>query len=273
MRTGWRALIRSVDRGANRALDRALEWFAPRVSERSGCTVPVFSAGILAIVAPVLLHWIPVWYAFLEMALIPVAAFIGTAYLVQMLRQATRRHLLDWASDLRRLDADEFEWFMHELFQREGYQVTKVGSQHHGDGNIDLILERDGDRVIVQCKRWAARFVGPGDVRAFAGTFPRRGDVTGRTFVALSDFTDDARKAAELADVTLLNGRELVERFEKVRRTEPCPRCGTPMLLDRSIHGFWLRCPRFGSGCTGKRDLSPEAGRAVGLLLEQPYSA
>lgn len=269
MRTGWRALIRSADR----AFDRALAWLAPRVSERSGCTVPVFSAGVLAILIPMLLHWIPIWYAFLEIAFIPVAAFIGTAYLVQMLRQATRRHLLDWASDLRRLDADEFEWFMHELFQREGFHVTKVGSQHHGDGNIDLILEGEGERIIVQCKRWAAWFVGAADVRAFAGTFPQRGDVTGRTFVALSDFTDDARKAAELAGVTLLNGRELVERFEKVRRTEPCPRCGKPMLLDRSIHGFWLRCPRFGTGCTGKQHLSPEAGRAVALLLDQPYSA
>ena len=256
-----------------RVLNLALDWLSPRVGENSGCLAPALGAYLLAIAIPMFLHWIPVWYGFGELAGISVAGFVGMACLLRVVREAKQRHLLDWASDLRRLDADEFEWFMSELFQREGYRVTKTGSQHRGDGNIDLILERDKERIIVQCKRWAARFVHPPEIREFAGTYPRHGDTTGRIFVTLSDFTEEARKAAEVAGVTLTNGRDLIERFEKVRRTEPCPRCGTPMLLDRSIHGFWLRCPRYESGCTGKRDLSPEAGRAVGLLLEQPYSA
>jgi hypothetical protein len=51
------------------------------------------------------------------------------------------------------------------------------------------------------------------------------------------------------------------------RAAEPCPICATPMLLDRSSRGWWLRCPRWANGCAGKRDLGAESGRAVDLLL------
>jgi hypothetical protein len=121
----------------------------------------------------------------------------------------------------------------------------------------------------VQCKRWEAWSVGAAVVREFAGTHPAQGDVTGRLLVTLSKFTDDARIAAHRADVTLVDGPELAERLRAARRLEPCEICRTPMVLDRSVHGWWLRCPRYGEGCSGKRDLSRDPGLAVDLLLAQ----
>jgi hypothetical protein len=212
---------------------------------------------------------VPLWYEVLDFIVLAIAAILGVAYIAALSRASRLQNLLNWTSDLRRLDADEFEWLMFELFRRENYSVEKYGSQHHGDGNIDLLLTRDPARIIAQCKGWTARFVGPEDVQRFAGTFPPRGDVTGRWFVTLSEFTESARSAAEFADVILINGTDLAERLQRVRRTEPCPQCGTPMLLDRSAFGWWLRCPRFGA-CEGKRDLSRDPGRAVDLLLDQP---
>jgi hypothetical protein len=211
------------------------------------------------------------WYEILDLAVLAISALLVIAYIAALSRSARLRNLLNWTSDLRRLDADEFEWLIFELFRREGYAVEKLGSPHHGDGNIDLLLTRDGLRVIAQCKRWTSWFVKPEDVQRFAGTFPPHGAVTGRWFVTLSDFTESARTAADLAGIVLISGTDLAERLQRVRRTEPCPLCGKPMLLGRSAYGWWLRCPEFGK-CGGKRDLSRDPGRAVDLLLEQPDS-
>jgi hypothetical protein len=67
--------------------------------------------------------------------------------------------------------------------------------------------------------------------------------------------------------IELVDNRELVRRIENVRATEPCPICATPMLLDRSARGWWLRCPGWTDGCAGKRDLGAHPGRALDLLL------
>jgi ssDNA-binding Zn-finger/Zn-ribbon topoisomerase 1 len=84
--------------------------------------------------------------------------------------------------------------------------------------------------------------------------------------VTLSDFTEAAIEEAKRLRVQLVDGRSLLERIERVRQSEACPLCGTPMVLDRSSRGWWLRCPRF-SGCGGKRDLAQPPGAAVDLLL------
>ncbi len=137
------------------------------------------------------------------------------------------------------------------------------------DGGIDLRLSRGGEQRIIQCKRWTARQVGVADIREFAGTLAREHlPVTAGTFVTLSSFTDQARDEAMKLELALLEGRDLFGRIEKVRRTEPCPKCGSPMVVDRSARGWWLRCKRYPS-CDGKRDLSPDVARAVELLTQE----
>lgn len=246
-----------------------MELASRRIGERWGCLYPYWTVTVALVLVPMLLRWVPLWYFALELCILVGAGFAGTAYIVRLVRDVKKRHLLEWTSDLRRLDADEFEWLIHELFEREGYQVTKVGSQSAGDGNIDLIMERGSERVIVQCKRWQSRYVDPAEIQRFAGTYAARGNVSGRVFVTLSDYTAGAREAARRAGITLVDGRELIDRIEKVRRIEACPVCGTGMVLAKSVHGWWLRCPRYTEGCPGKRDLSHEPGRAVELLLAE----
>ena len=82
-------------------------------------------------------------------------------------------------------------------------------------------------------------------------------------FVTLSDFTKQAREEAQQAGIALVDNRDLYARIEKVRRTEPCPFCQAPMILDLSRYGWWLRCQAV--GCPGKRDLSGNPGRAFDL--------
>jgi len=145
--------------------------------------------------------------------------------------------------------------------------VTETGRPDRSDGNIDLRAEKDGSLLLLQCKRWAAKPVGVDEIRKMSGT--AYGEVrarTGAAVVTLSDFTEVAIEESKRLRVDLVDGRELLERIERVRDSEVCPVCGTPMLLDRSSRGWWLRCPRF-PGCSGKRDLAQAPGAAGDLLL------
>jgi hypothetical protein len=89
-------------------------------------------------------------------------------------------------------------------------------------------------------------------------------------FATLSDFTEQARLEGGRLGMTLIDGIDLYGRVDKVRRPEPCPICQVPMLLDRSIHGWWFRCTR--SGCGGKRDLGRDPAQAVELLTQSTGS-
>jgi hypothetical protein len=91
---------------------------------------------------------------------------------------------------------------------------------------------------------------------------------SGGIFVTLSGFTQQASDEARLVGLTLIDSRGLLDLVEKARHPEPCPKCGTPMVLDRSVRGWWFRC--IGQNCDGKRDLGPEPARAIGLLTRSP---
>ena len=179
-----------------------------------------------------------------------------------------RRHLLEWTTDLRHLDAQEFEWLVGEIFRREGWEVEETGGHGVPDGNVDLRISRNGNRRLVQCKRWESWVVPVKEIRELGGTLARE-NLSGECgiLVTLSDFSPQAAEEAAAIGIELIDGRSLLTRIEKVRKGEPCPTCGSPMILDRSRHGWWLRCPTY-PDCNGKRNLGSEPARAVELLVE-----
>lgn len=243
---------------------RTVGRFAPRTVGVAAALVYL----VLGVALPLLLNFSRLatitWGAFgaLWAGLIILSLFATAA------QAAHRRHLIDWTTDLRKLDAEEFEWLVGEILHREGWNVTEVGRQGAPDGGIDLRAERAGQLQLVQCKRWTAKPVGVDEVRKIAGT-ASAGDrrAVQAMLVTLSSFTEAAMKESEQLHVKLVDGRDLAERLEQVRRSEGCPACGTPMRLDRSPRGWWLRCPRY-PACNGKRDLGATAGTVVDLLLE-----
>jgi len=89
---------------------------------------------------------------------------------------------------------------------------------------------------------------------------------TAGIFVALSGYYEQARTEAQILGLTLLDGHDLHSLAERMRRTEPCPICGAPVVLDRSSRGWWFRC--ITPLCTGKRDPGRDPVRAVELLTE-----
>jgi HJR/Mrr/RecB family endonuclease len=245
--------------------EHAIETFARRAPGwLVGATgLAVYGGGGLAV--PLILHWPTAYLVEANLVATSLAVVVGLAWLLEQLGRLRRRYLLQWTTNLRLLDSTEFEWLVGELFRREGWTVTETGSADGPDGNVDLDLRRDRRRRLVQCKRWTSWKVGVEDVRAFAGTLMREGMVgADGIFVTLSSFTDQAQREARSIGLELVDGASLQDRLEAVRRVEPCPLCGQGMVLDRSVRGWWFRCRA--QGCTGKRDLSADPGRAVELL-------
>ena len=220
----------------------------------------------LGLALPLALHRSVTGFVELNVLGTSLAGLVIVAWLAVRVEAGHRRHLVEWTTSLRNLDAAEFEWLVGEVFRREGWKVRETGRQDGPDGNIDLELSRSDQRLVVQCKRWTARSVGVDDIRGFSGTLLREGLTGGAgIFVTLSEFTTQARAEAKETGLTLIDGRGLFARVEKVRRTEPCPQCRAPMKLDRSEHGWWFRCTA--DGCRGKRDLGKDPGRAVEFLI------
>lgn len=242
--------------------------FLTLVSRISGLTVIALALFLYVgcgLVLPLTLRWSTLNLVEANTLGTVFAAVVCLGWLGVRIQLAHRRNLLQWTTDLRLLDSTEFEWLVGEMFRREGWGVRETGSSNGPDGNIDLELTRDHERKIVQCKRWDSWSVGVDKVRLFLGTLAREHlPPESGIFVTLSKFTTRAEKEAHDAGLPLLDGKELHARIEKVRRPEPCPKCHSPMLLDRSEYGWWLRCET--GGCEGKIDLSNDVARAVEFL-------
>lgn len=250
-------------------LDRAITVVVTRASGR---TVAILSLALypgVGLALPLVLGWSVPNLIAANLAGVTFAALFSLGWFGVQLQAKDRRHLVEWTTNLRLLSAEEFEWMVGELFRREGWKVQETGRQGGPDGNIDLELTKPGERRIVQCKRWTAQQVGVNDIRNFGGALLREG-LSGKqgTYVTLSAFNEHARHEAERIGMAVIDGRELFARVERARRSEPCPICGKPMALGRSQHGWWLRC--VAPGCSGKRDLGNEPGRATELLLQPP---
>ena len=250
-------------------LDRAVMALVDHVPGAAIAALAISFYPGLGLLLPLAFKWPAAWLVDANVIGVCGAAVLSLGWFAAQVEAAKRRHLIEWTTELRHLDAEEFEWLVGEVFRREGWKVEETGRQGMPDGNIDLRLDRHGERRLVQCKRWTAWEVNVDQIRRFAGTLLREG-LPGKAgiFVTLSEFNDAATAEADKAGIQWIDGRHLAERIDKVRRPQPCPICGQPMQLDRSPHGWWLRC--VAAGCRGKRDLGAEPGRAVELLTQPP---
>jgi HJR/Mrr/RecB family endonuclease len=256
----------------NNLFERAVMGLVTRVSGRTVVVLAALLYPGVGLILPVALGWSTPYLVEANVLGTMFAGVLSLGWLSAQIEAARRRHLLEWTTDLRHLNAEEFEWLVGETYRREGWKIEETGHQDAPDGNIDLVLTRDRERKIIQCKRWESRNVGVDEIRGFAGTLLREGlPATAGIFVTLSDFTQQARTEARTTRLTLLDGRDLFSKVEKARRPEPCPICQRPMRFDRSQHGWWLRC--VAPGCSGKHDLGIDPGRAVEFLTEPPRTA
>lgn len=182
---------------------------------------------------------------------------------------------------IRQLSWRQFESYIGEAFRREGYFVEETGDPA-GDGGVDLVLHKNGQKTLVQCKHWKAFKVGVQPVRELLGVVTSEGAQAG-IMATSGHFTSEAREFAQANRIRLIDGEALEELVQSIHDSEPsdmpgerpshqatsiskrtssspaCPRCGQPMQVKTARRGvnagnqFW-GCTDF-PDCKGTRPI------------------
>ncbi|MFI0773426.1 restriction endonuclease [Streptomyces sp. NPDC021212] len=107
-------------------------------------------------------------------------------------------------------EAEEFEQAVAELCERDGCRVTRVGGGAGDLGADVLATTPDGQRLVIQCKRYdATHKVGSQDVQRFGGTCFAVHDAHIAAVVTTSAFTGPAVEYAEQCGIWCVDGQEL----------------------------------------------------------------
>ena len=103
----------------------------------------------------------------------------------------------------------EFERFVADVFQRQGYTAELTGAS--GDHGIDIILRKLGQVVAVQCKQWD-NAIGEPVLRDFYGAMVNAGVNTGFV-VTSSNFTAQAETFAQNKPINLYDIDALIQLY------------------------------------------------------------
>ena len=168
---------------------------------------------------------------------------------------------------LLNMDWREFEMLVGEAFRQRGFSIKELGGNGK-DGGVDIILKKEGDTYLVQCKHWKALKVGVQIVRELYGVMAARG-ATGGYIVTSGVFTEDAQSFANGRNIELIDGKALSHLIKKpsvsvynpvskeTKNNSCCPVCGSSMVERITRKGTnagqaFLGCTRFPS-CRGTR--------------------
>lgn len=216
-------------------------------------------------------------------ALAPVAAqfapfillFFLALALISVLRAWSSRRMLDKQTGLdsiRALPWKRFEDLLGEAYRRQGYKVEETLGGG-ADGGVDLVLGRDGEVVLVQCKRWKGKPVPVQTVRELYGVLHDR-SASAAKLVATTRFTSESIAFAKGKPIELVDADALVELIRQVQASGtvaprsgvetddlpfPCPKCGSEMVIRTAKRGSnpgssFLGCSQFPTnGCRGTR--------------------
>jgi restriction system protein len=155
----------------------------------------------------------------------------------------------------------EFEMMLGEFFRRRGFSAVLTGEG--ADGGVDIVLKKDNEKYLVQCKQWKAYKVGVQPVRELYGVMASV-SAAGGYFVTSGVYTSEAEKFAEGLNICLIDGPKLLRMVKEVQQPAPievdqtpdpqlpvapdCPKCGSRMtkrVARQGVHSgkeFW--------GCT-----------------------
>jgi restriction system protein len=154
---------------------------------------------------------------------------------------------------LRGLSPAQFEEWCADRLREQGYRVTVVGGQ--GDHGIDVIAEREGERMAVQCKRWfSVRQVGEPQIRDLLGAMQHEHATSGMVLTT-GQFSAAATTWAQGKPIKLWGVEQLLAGSPPAEvkpttltapATQACPSCGSDLLrrVNRKTQdAFW--------GCAG----------------------
>ncbi len=188
-------------------------------------------------------------YVFIGLAGISLMAAVVSA-----IKSASRKKLLNrqqGIETIRGLSWREFEHLVGEAYRRKGYMVEETGGGGP-DGGIDLVLHGNGEKVLVQCKRWKKSTVGVDKVREMYGILAST-QADRVIFVTCGSYTNEAKRFAQGKPLELIDGPALAALIKDVQPSEQastppaqsdkmptrpaCPVCGDEMILRTAKKG------------------------------------
>ena len=228
-------------------------------------------------------------FAYAGQFIVPAACVI--AAVVSAYRRHERKQLASNVTGASSSDAladmtwREFEVLVGEGFRLQGYEVAETGGGG-ADGGVDLVLRKDREKYLVQCKQWKAFKVGVTVVRELYGVMAAHGAAGG--FVVTSGrFTDEAKAFADGRNIRLVDGPKLFGMIKQAKASAAvargpempgrgpaatptasaaamapsCPVCASAMVLRTAKRGanasseFW-GCTKY-PACKGTRPRAP----------------
>jgi restriction system protein len=188
-----------------------------------------------------------------------IAILVSATLILRYVRRRKRIERLKTIGfwDIDRMDGQQFEHYLALLFQASGYSVTVTPASR--DFGADLILSKNGQKIVVQAKRHR-NAVGIGAVQEVnaARQYYKADDA----WIVTNDyFTGSAKKLAKSTNVRLVNRSVLTEMILQVNPDlVPIPRnvlkgvpakemicrdCGAKMVKRKSATGEFYGCSRF----------------------------
>jgi len=144
---------------------------------------------------------------------------------------------------LQALSPAEFEEWVAARYRELGYRVRLTGGG--GDHGADLLAEKPGELVIIQCKRYRTTVVSESMLRDLYGAMHDFG-AGSACLVTTGRLTRAARAWIEGKPIAVWDGEQLANLAQQrpptptVHEPPTCPRCGAPLVLRR--HPRYPRC-------------------------------
>lgn len=160
-------------------------------------------------------------------------------------------------ADIDKMEGIQFEKYLGHLFRAQGYkiEVTKAA----GDYGADLIIQKDGKKIVVQAKRYSKN-VGIKAVQEAQASIAHYG-ASEAWVVSNSDYTAAAYDLAKSNRVKLINREALIEMIltmnpaavptpqaviaEVTVNEFTCPKCGSKLVLRSGPKGQFYGCSSF----------------------------
>lgn len=121
--------------------------------------------------------------------------------------------------DLHAMEPYEFEYFLADVWRRQGYQAEV--SQQSADGGIDVVADNGKERVAIQAKRYGGgNPVGVKTIRE-TSNLTKRPDIDRAAVATSGEFTRSAYKEANQYDVKLYDGEELLRLDKRATGSGP----------------------------------------------------
>lgn len=190
-----------------------------------------------------------------------IALLLLIPALISFFNSFQKKKLLDKQQDLdtiKSLSWKQFEELVAEAYRRKGYSVV----ENYGtgpDGGVDLVLNKDGNLFLVQCKQWRNQKVDVRVVREMYGVMTAK-QANGVIIIASGLFTQEAKNFATDKPIDLVEGNQLADLIRSVQSNPTyipakinnspktanlCPDCGGELVLRVARQGknagnkFW----------------------------------